>query len=63
MEEDRLKTVVLNLASQFPMSDPRLQHIVTYLIHCDCTNDMVQLILMEQFGEIIHEHSEKYVLL
>ncbi|XP_045207916.2 ubiquitin carboxyl-terminal hydrolase 25-like [Mercenaria mercenaria] len=59
LEHKRLKNVVGNIEAEFPIHDPRLQHIVTYMMYCDCSNELILIMLLEQFAEIMWEENEK----
>ena len=53
IEHERLKKTVDSIRSEFSLHDPRLQHIVTYMIHCESSNEVVLIMLLEQFAELI----------
>ncbi|XP_060606491.1 ubiquitin carboxyl-terminal hydrolase 25-like isoform X2 [Ruditapes philippinarum] len=59
LEHKRIKNVVENISREFPTRDPRLQHIVTYMMHCECSNELILIMLLEQFAELIREDNEK----
>ncbi|KAL4229366.1 Ubiquitin carboxyl-terminal hydrolase 25 [Mactra antiquata] len=59
LERKRLKCIVGNLHELFPLQDPRLQHIVTYMMYCDCSVNVEDIILLEQFAELLLEENEK----
>ncbi|XP_052804865.1 ubiquitin carboxyl-terminal hydrolase 25-like [Mya arenaria] len=59
MEHKRIKNIVdKELPSLFPKQDPRLQHIVAFLIHCECKNSVTLIMLLEQFAELIYDNNE-----
>lgn len=59
LEHKRLRSIADNIRVEFPIRDPRLQHIVTYMMHCNCCSELLLIMLLEQFAEIRLEENEK----